>query len=58
MGSRLRGNGAAVLLLTPHVQQSRALARTFAPVTENAAKLSILLERATRFELATLSLGS
>ena len=33
VGSRLRGNGAAVPLLTPHVQQSRAIARTFAPVT-------------------------
>jgi hypothetical protein len=38
MGSRLRGNGAAVLLLTPHVQQSRAVAQTFAPFTVSRAK--------------------
>ncbi len=33
MGSRLRGNDAAVLLLTPDVHKSGAVARTFAPVT-------------------------
>jgi hypothetical protein len=33
MGPRLREAGAAVLFLTPHLQQSRAIARTFAPVT-------------------------
>ena len=33
MGSRLRGNDAAVLLPAPYVQQSRTIARTFAPIT-------------------------
>jgi hypothetical protein len=40
MGSRLRGNDAAVLLLTPHVQQSRAIARTFAPFTFSGKRAS------------------
>ena len=33
MGSRLRGNDAAVLHLTPYTQQSGTIARRFAPAT-------------------------
>ena len=38
MGSRLRGNDAAVLLPAPYVQQSGTIARTFAPLTGDPYK--------------------
>ena len=38
MGSRLRGNDAAVPRPAPYVQQSRTIARTFAPVTGDPYK--------------------